>query len=94
MGFPTTCVPCHNTTAWEPSTWDHDNQYFPIFSGRHQQEWSNCADCHLIPNDFTSFECIFCHEHNQQDTDLDHDEVPGYQYNSQACYNCHPRGEG
>jgi hypothetical protein len=22
-----------------------------------------------------------------------HNGVGGYQYNSQACYNCHPRGE-
>jgi predicted CXXCH cytochrome family protein len=94
MGFPTTCQDCHNTNAWDPSTWFHDAQYFPIFSGRHEGEWSACGDCHVNPNDFTVFECIFCHEHNQPDTDDRHTEVIGYQYNSQACYNCHPTGDG
>jgi hypothetical protein len=94
MGFPTECQQCHNTDAWQPATWDHDAQYFPIFTGRHQGRWSTCVDCHLNPNDFAAFECIFCHEHNQQDTDEEHSDVPGYQYNSLACYSCHPRGEG
>jgi hypothetical protein len=93
-GFPTECQNCHDTNAWVPSTWDHDTQYFPIYSGNHRGRWSTCADCHTNPNDFTVFECIYCHEHNQQDTDSHHQGVPGYQYNSQACYNCHPRGGG
>ena len=33
--FPTTCVECHSTSAWTPATFDHDNQYFPIYSGKH-----------------------------------------------------------
>lgn len=94
MGFPTQCLMCHNTTAWSPSSFDHDGPYFPIFSGRHQGRWSTCVDCHLNADDFHAFECIYCHEHNRTDTDGRHTEVPGYQYNSQACYNCHPRGEG
>jgi hypothetical protein len=93
MGFPTNCELCHNTNGWDTS-WDHDVQFFPIFSGRHDGEWNICADCHVVPDDFGAFECIFCHEHNQQDTDEEHDGVSGYEYNSQACYNCHPDGEG
>jgi len=92
MGFPTDCALCHGTFNWG-SIWNHDSQYFPIFSGRHDQTWSNCADCHVIPDNYEAFECIFCHEHNQADMDADHDEVPGYSYNSQACYSCHPDGE-
>jgi hypothetical protein len=92
-GFPTTCQDCHNTAAWSPSSWNHDAQYFPIYSGRHEGRWSVCTDCHVNPGNFEVFECIFCHEHNQPDTDPRHTGVPGYQYNSQACYSCHPRGE-
>ena len=92
FGFPTDCQMCHNTNGWD-SNWNHDGQYFPIFSGRHAQEWNNCADCHVIPEDYGSFECIFCHAHNQPDMDNAHDEVPGYSYNSQACFTCHPDGE-
>ena len=92
-GFPTDCERCHNTNAWDDTNWNHDTQYFPIYSGRHDDEWNICADCHVNPNDYEVFECIFCHEHNQQDTDDEHDEVPGYSYDSQACYTCHPTGE-
>ncbi len=91
--FPTTCATCHTTTAWQPANWDHDT-LFPIYSGRHRNEWNVCADCHVVATDYTVFECIFCHEHNQTDTDRDHREVNNYQYVSTACYQCHPRGQG
>ncbi len=93
MGFPIECEMCHTTSNWG-TAWNHDSQYFPIFSGRHQGDWNLCADCHVIPDVYETFECIFCHAHNQQDTDETHLEVPGYLYNSQACYDCHPDGEG
>jgi hypothetical protein len=95
IGYPVTCEDCHNTNGWDQSNFNHDAQFFPIYSGRHQQgeEWNVCADCHINPNDFNQFECILCHEHNQPDTDGDHDEVPNYSYDSDACYDCHPDGE-
>jgi hypothetical protein len=90
--FSTECELCHTQNAWEPSTFDHDNQYFPIYSGKHQGEWNTCADCHTNPGNYAVFSCIDCHEHNQADMDDEHDEVPGYSYNSIACLNCHPDG--
>lgn len=92
--FPTTCENCHSPVIWNQTTWDHDAQYFPIYSGRHQGRWNTCADCHVNPNNYRVFECIFCHEHNQQDMDNKHHEVPGYAYVSSACLSCHPRGQG
>ena len=91
-GFPTSCVDCHTTTAWDPATFDHDNQYFPIYSGEHQGEWNLCADCHTVPNNFSVFSCIDCHEHNQNDMDNEHQGVQGYNYNSADCFACHPQG--
>ena len=38
-GFSTDCATCHSETAWEPSTFDHDGLYFPIYSGEHDGEW-------------------------------------------------------
>ncbi|NNF20605.1 MAG: hypothetical protein HKN67_01585, partial [Saprospiraceae bacterium] len=91
--FPTTCEDCHTEDAWVPSTFDHDGMYFPIYSGKHENEWSLCVDCH-INADYTSFSCIDCHEHNDQiEVDDDHDGVPDYIYESSACYACHPIGE-
>lgn len=91
--FPMDCTQCHNETAWQPSTFDHDNQYFPIYSGRHDGEWNTCADCHNNPNDYSQFTCINCHEHNNQnDVNDHHNGVNGYSYNSAACFSCHPDG--
>ncbi len=92
--FPTDCIQCHNESAWEPSTFDHDGMYFPIYSGKHDGEWNTCMDCHFNSNDYSLFSCIDCHEHdNQAEVDDDHDGVSGYEYNSNACYTCHPTGE-
>lgn len=91
--FPTDCAACHSTNGWEPATFNHDQQYFPIYSGNHNNEWNACSDCHTNPSNYSVFTCIDCHEHsNQNSVNNDHDEVNGYSYNSNACYNCHPDG--
>jgi hypothetical protein len=93
-GFPTNCATCHNETAWLPSTFDHDAQYFPIYSGSHDGKWNLCADCHTNSTNYAIFSCIDCHEHsNQASVDQDHSAVNGYTYNSTACLNCHPDGQ-
>ena len=92
--FPTNCETCHNTRTWQTTTWDHDGQFFPIFSGKHKGKWSQCADCHVDASNFKVFECIVCHEHRQDKMDRKHREVGGYVYVSTACLNCHPNGEG
>ena len=88
--FPTDCAACHSQNAWVPATWDHDDQYFPIYSGSHEGAWDQCSDCHTNPNDYSVFTCLTCHQPGP--TNNDHDEVPGYQYNSAACLACHPDG--
>jgi hypothetical protein len=92
VGFSTECNQCHNETAWVPSTLDHDNQYFPIYSGKHNSTWNLCSDCHTTPSDYTKFSCIDCHEHNQADMNDKHSDIQGYLYNSDACFACHPQG--
>jgi hypothetical protein len=88
--FPTDCQMCHTTSAWIPSTFDHDGQYFPIYSGKHAGEWNLCSDCHTNPGNYAEFTCLTCH--GQSQTNEEHNGVPGYSYNSNACYNCHPNG--
>ncbi len=90
-GFPTDCASCHSQTAWTPSTFNHDPQYFPIYSGHHKNRWNLCSDCHPTASNFLTFTCTTsCHSQNT--TDSHHQGVSGYQYNSNACYNCHPTG--
>lgn len=92
--FPTNCELCHNVNAWIPSTFNHDGMYFPIYTGKHKDEWNTCSDCHTNPNNYNIFSCINCHEHNNKnEVDDDHNGVPGYSYNSNACYSCHPTGK-
>jgi len=92
--FPTECETCHSQNAWNPSTFNHDALYFPIYSGKHRNEWNECADCHTNPSNYAVFSCIDCHEHNQSSMNNEHQGVPGYVYNSAACFECHPTGNG
>jgi len=94
-GFPTDCSVCHAIEpGWPAQDFaQHDDLYFPIFSGKHKGEWNDCIECHTVAGDFKQFSCIDCHEHNNPSKLADkHDEVGDYQYNSQACYQCHPTG--
>ena len=92
-GFPTSCDDCHSTSAWSPANFDHDGQYFPIYTGKHTGKWNLCVDCHNVPGDYSVFSCITCHEHNQIDMDDKHSGIDGYSYESNACFSCHPTGE-
>lgn len=90
--FPTDCVQCHTTNPnWMPATFDHDDMFFPIYSGRHEDVWNQCTDCHTNSNDFSVFTCLNCHPAG--DTADEHDGVSGYMYESNACFQCHPTGE-
>jgi hypothetical protein len=93
QGFPTDCQPCHSTSVWRPSTFQHDG-YFPISAGsKHAPgRWTSCTDCHQVSGSFQAFSCTSCHAHIQTTMDSKHSGVRNYQYNSQACYQCHPRG--
>ena len=87
------CLVCHPTGS-EDDIFDHDALYFPIYSGNHQGEWQQCIECHTTPGNFKAFSCIDCHEHNNpNELRNDHDDVNGYRFESNACYECHPRGE-
>ncbi|MFZ4520688.1 MAG: hypothetical protein ACOYNC_03225 [Bacteroidales bacterium] len=89
--FPTTCADCHTQSAWSPANWNHDGQYFPIYSGKHKNKWNTCADCHTNPGNYAVFTCTTsCH--SQSTMNNKHQGISGYSYNSAACYNCHPQG--
>lgn len=90
--FPTTCENCHTAAGWEPANWDHDAEYFPIFSGPHRNEWGNCSECHTVSTSFAVFDCTNCHEHRQSEMDDKHSDVNNYEFSSSACYTCHPNG--
>jgi hypothetical protein len=89
--FPTTCKDCHTTTSWAGATFNHDQSFFPIYSGNHRGVWSTCAACHTTPSNYVVFSCITgCHGKSQ--TDSQHQGRSGYVYDSQHCYSCHRNG--
>jgi Zn finger protein HypA/HybF involved in hydrogenase expression len=92
-GFSTDCAACHGTNGWDGASFDHDGQFFPIYSGAHRNRWSSCSECHVNGADYRQFECILCHAHsNQNQVDSDHRGENGYEYTSAGCFRCHPDG--
>ena len=57
--FPTTCQTCHNTTAWQPASFDHNSVGFPLTNGHAGLQ---CTQCHVNNNyNLTSGACNQCH---------------------------------
>ena len=84
LAFATTCTQCHTTNpGWAPASYtQHDSQFFPIYSGRHQGRWDTCGECHTNSSNYSQFNCINCHQN----------EHSGKNYTNAQCYECHPRG--
>jgi hypothetical protein len=101
-GYPMTCsgsgsFACHtSTTSWTPMGFNpnttHDGE-FPLSHHTGSGNSTNCSQCHTTSQVFTAFSCISGGCHGQSGTNSDHNGVNGYQYNSNACYNCHPNGQ-
>lgn len=92
LAFPMECQQCHTKTAWKPASFNHDGQYFPVYSGKHRGTWTKCSDCHTVSTDYKTFSCLNCHEHNKASMDSKHRGKAGYSYVSSECLRCHPRG--
>ena len=86
LSFSTSCEICHSTNpGWKPAKYtQHDSQFFPIYSGRHNGTWDLCSDCHTDQNSYALFNCIVCHPNAHS----------GKNYTNAQCYNCHPKGTG
>ncbi len=93
--FSKECTECHTIDpGWAPAEYkEHDENSFPVYSGKHEGEWTLCTDCHIDPGNYSVFTCIDCHEHEKSKMDEEHDEESGYVYESQACFKCHPDGD-
>lgn len=65
-GCPQQCQVCHNTTAWIPASFNHNNTGFPL-TGAHINV--PCASCH-INGQFagTPTDCYSCHRADYQNT--------------------------
>jgi hypothetical protein len=92
--FSLSCTECHSISVdWQPADFRiHDAVSFPVYSGKHRGEWKSCTECHTNSSNYAVFTCIDCHEHNRSKMNNEHDDERNYVYESNACYECHPRG--
>ena len=84
-GFAQTCELCHNTSAWQPASFDHSQSGFPL-TGSHTVPPRQCADCHINNNyNITVITCISCHQtdFNNATTPVPHTGFPT------TCEQCH-----
>jgi Cytochrome c3 len=82
------CFSCHSTGNEAAITVDeHSLKYFPINDPAHGA--LQCSDCHQDPTTSKPFSCITCHDHGADAEQVNHVNVSGYSYSSDACFSCH-----
>lgn len=80
------CSQCHGTNVWKPSTFDHI-KYFR-FDDNHP---SDCTKCHNVNENFKSYTCYNCHEHQPSRIADKHLEEGIRDFNN--CVKCHRSGD-
>ena len=84
------CLSCHPDGS-AGNFVSHD-AVFPIYSGPHNRQWDDCAQCHTSQSNHSIVDCLTCHEHAQSRMDPSHQGMTGYSYTTSACLSCHPDG--
>lgn len=93
--FSAECQSCHNTLRFWPARLQQHDACFRIASGPHHG--MRCLNCHtsLGTATFTgmcatgTFTCSSCHAHACPKSDMQHQNVMGYQCSDPKCYECH-----
>jgi len=82
--FSQTCTDCHTTSAWKPSTFNHNTTAFPLL-GAHVTV--ACIQCH-VNNIYkgTPTLCYSCHQSDYQNTVNPNHVAAKF---SQTCTDCH-----
>jgi len=83
--FTKDCTICHNTTAWQPSTFNHSTTSFPL-TGAHTSV--ACVSCHT--NGYTggtSVTCVGCHLTNFNSTTNPNHVQAKFSTDCQTCHN-------
>jgi hypothetical protein len=90
--FGDDCAACHTALGWLPASLRY--HAFPLEHGSTGEV--ACRDCH--PEDYVSYSCTICHEHEQAQIERQHreaniDGLDGGIQDLADCARCHPRGE-
>ena len=83
--FPTQCQNCHNTGAWKPANFDHNQTRFPL-TGAHLQ--TACASCHVGGRYAgTPTDCNSCHQPDYAKTTNPNHAASSFPTTCQVCHN-------
>ena len=84
--FPSNCLQCHTTAAWQPAKFDHSTVNF-VLTGAHTVPPRQCTDCHVNDNyNLTSTTCVSCHLKDFQGATNPNHVSGGF---AQTCETCH-----
>lgn len=83
--FGTECAACHTTVAWAPASLRYHD--FPLDHGSSGDV--ACQVCH--PDDYLTYTCAGCHEHEPEQTERLHREEGLLEIAD--CARCHSRGK-
>ena len=88
QSYPTTCELCHNSVAWDQTSFDHQTTQFPL-TGAHTT--ATCQQCHSGGYSGTSTLCYTCHQNDyQQSANPNHTTLAL----ATTCENCHTTNPG
>jgi len=82
--FSTDCQTCHNVTAWQPSTFNHNTTAFPL-TGSHKGV--DCIKCHANGYVNTPSTCVSCHKTNFDATTNPNHLANKFSTDCQTCHN-------
>ena len=85
-GIATTCEVCHNTSAWQPATFDHSKTTFPL-TGAHTSV--SCEKCHTNSNFGGGLptDCNGCHNADYMKTTSPNHAQSGIPTTCAVCHN-------
>ena len=71
-----------------------DHVYFPIAAGAvHAAPAVSCTQCHASATNRSLLSCTSCHEHRLEVTEPPHRGMPGFAFDSAACFTCHTQAQ-
>lgn len=81
--FDHDCAICHSTTAWSPSSFNHNATAFPL-TGRHLT--ATCISCHATGYTGTPTACYACHRSAYESTTNPSHTAAGFPTDCQTCH--------
>ncbi len=87
QGYPLDCKMCHNSIAWNQSTFNHNNTSFQL-TGAHISV--TCSSCHSNGFSNTPTECSSCHQNDYYGTTNPNHVTLNLSNQCQTCHTTNP----